>query len=103
MVLLLCDVGYYDERPFAFPQFYIDLRFVTRTSKQAIPDITVINVLSFIFLIMLEDKKSNVMRYLNSDSRVHCHPPQKKLRLKRRKCRRSRKSRDQTRSHKSIE
>ena len=69
MVLLLYELGYYDERLFAFPQFPMDLRFGD-TSKQAIPDITVMDVLSFMRMIVVEDKKSNAMRYLNSEPQL---------------------------------
>jgi hypothetical protein len=69
MVLLLYELGYYDGRLFAFPQFPMDLRFGD-TRKQAIPDITVMDVLSFMRMIVVEDKKSNAMRFVNSEPQL---------------------------------
>ena len=53
----------------AFPRFPMDLRFGD-TSKQAIPVITVMDVLSFMRTIVMEDKKSNAMLYLNSEPQL---------------------------------
>lgn len=69
MVLLLYELGYYDGRLFAFPQFPMDLRF-GGINKQAIPDITVMDVLSFIRMIVVKDKKSRAMNFVNSEPQL---------------------------------
>ena len=68
MVLLLHELGYYNGRLFAFPQFPMDLRFGD-TNKQAIPDITVMDVLSFMRMVVVEDKKSSAT-LLNSEPQL---------------------------------
>ena len=57
--LLLNRIGFFDDWLYVFPQLRLKLIYGGGTVKEAIPDFTVIDVVSFLRMAVMEDKRYN--------------------------------------------
>ena len=55
--LLLNRLGFFSDWLFVFPQLRLKLKYGTATVKDAIPDFTVMDVVSFLRMAVMEDKR----------------------------------------------